>query len=267
MKQLAISLCVGFCAALAVAAALAAVVYLRLPVTQTELAGVAALFAFAGTVSMLSYAHMGRPKPKQKPNQILAMAISELEKPEFEYLTRFPPRKKSDDTASFIIDHQTDVEVLKYQKNLEAVPNIMLTFRKGTDKSMFNPLKVNAIFAALKGMPGFQHVLLADERDEYIGYIPGYWARTNLGGKGDEAKIVKYILDVLANPETNVILRDIHGLATTDQIGDGETVGTALNRLGGGIVRGLVVMHGLRHKKPVGILYWNDLYKIATLTA
>ncbi len=254
MKRIAVPLAIGLGAGALLAAAYIALPYAGIHLSDTLIVAIAAALAFSASIAVLAQGEINRPKPKPKPSEVLARPLAQLD---HAYVTAFPKRGGAD-SVRLQINPATDAEILKTFKNLDTA-DIMLLVKKGPDKAPYNPILIQNIVNGLKGKPGFQHVLLVDEREEYIGYIPGHYARSNFN---DIAKIQKYVIEVLDKPETSAILRDIYGLASADCISDEEKVSAAVDRLANGLVRGLVVTHGTRHRKAIGIVYWNDLIKI-----
>jgi hypothetical protein len=103
---------------------------------------------------------------------------------------------------------------------------------------------------------------MVNEHDEFVAYMPAAFARLFLHSDGAEAQIVKYIVNVLANPDASTILRDIRGLSKHDTIFDHNTVIEAQRKVTEDHLHGLVVFKDKRIRKPLGVIYEEDLVKL-----
>ncbi len=158
------------------------------------------------------------------------------------------------------------LDVVKHSSSYLDRP-VLVTIKKSKDTRVFNPIVLKQLFAALKPFPGFLHILLTNEHDEFVGYIPAWRARTDFTGTNAETKIREYIVDVLADPSTSTKLRDIGGLAMEDWISDGDTVAAAARKTSEGLLRGLVICKSGRKRKPYGVIFTEELYKLAAYGA
>ena len=161
------------------------------------------------------------------------------------------------------------MEILDVYRHPEtyADKSILVTLKKSSGKSVFNPVVLRQLFTALKTFAKFDHILLMNEHDELVGYIPALRARTDFIGNNGESAITKYIINVLAEPATSSILRDIGGLSTDEMISDNDTIARAVELTWDGLKRGLVICKGRRNRKPVSIIFKEDLYKLAAYGA
>ena len=90
--------------------------------------------------------------------------------------------------------------------------------------------------------------------------------RLRLLGEDAESLIRKYIVDVLADPKSSAALIDIGGLSKDETISDGERVADALKKAAEGFFRGFVVFKDKRNRKPVGVIYTEDLVRLSLRT-
>jgi hypothetical protein len=139
---------------------------------------------------------------------------------------------------------------------------VFLTIKK-SKKEVFNPVVLRSLFEAIKPFDKSEHVLLVNEHDEVVGYIP--WARASKEFVGDsaETKIRKYILDVLDDPGKSVELRKLDGMGAEDIISDTATIHEAARMTWfHDPLHGLVVYSGKRNRKPIGIINKNALLQL-----
>lgn len=129
---------------------------------------------------------------------------------------------------------------------------------RASSSSTFNPVELKKLFIALRDQLGFVHLLLLDKHDEFVGYIPGFYAKREFTGPGAEAQIAKYVVDVFADSANSANLRLIDGASRVDTISDNDKVSDAVERVTGGF-RTLVVLHDGLHRKPIGLVSFNGL--------
>lgn len=246
---------VGLGAGLLLAGAYVGAPYAGVSISPNTVMVFVAVVVFASTIMLLTHAALSRPEKKGprpwrrigdlKPEEYVPFPKKGLRpvlKPDTAVgewdLMRHPDRYKDDD--------------------------ILLTIKKAKGKAIHNPLVIQALFEKIKGFGGFMHILLVNEHDEYVGYIPAAYARWKMTGDDAESRITKYIVEVLADPERNSIeLREIGGLSIKETIPDSETVSSALQKLSEGLFRGFVIFKDMRNRKPVGVIYEEHLYRAA----
>lgn len=148
-----------------------------------------------------------------------------------------------------------NLEVVKHADNYKA-KDILVSLKAGSDR--FNPVELKRLFAALRDQPGFIHLLLVDKHEEFVGYIPGFYAKTVFTGPEAETKISKYVIDVFNDPNNSVELRGIDGAANVDVISDEASISDAISKMAGSFKK-LVVLHGGKHRKPIGLVNFGDL--------
>ncbi len=148
-----------------------------------------------------------------------------------------------------------ELEVVKRPANYTA-KDIIVSLKASSDR--FNPVELKRLFVALRDQPGFVHLLLLDKREEFVGYIPGFYAKSEFSGSQAEVRLARYVIDVFADPTNSVYLRDIGGAANVDVISDEAKISDAIEKMAGSF-RNLVVLHGGRHRKPVGLVNFGNL--------
>lgn len=209
----------------------------------------AAVAAFCASISLLTLTALTKTE-KKKP--VPLRKLSELDDGDYPH---FPKRG-----LRIVLKPDTVIEELDLVRRPETYreQDVMLVIKLAKGKTEFNPVIIKRLMLLLKDFQNFLHILLIDEHDEYVGYIPAFWARQQFVGSNGETQIVKYVIDVLKQPYgPSLALREIGGLSIEDTIFDYETVTTALARVSGGF-QGLVVCHrSLR--RPVGVLYKDSL--------
>ena len=261
MRKIAISAIVGIAAAAIVAGAYVGARYAGLAVSPELLMGVAATLAFGASMAGFTLMAMSKPAEKKKPTR--STPLSDLPAKEF-------VQALAEDKAVQIVMRPDSLaetlDIVKHPASYTDRP-VLVTIKKNKDTRVFNPIVLKQLFTALKPLSGFLHILLTNEHDEFVGYIPAVRARTEFTGANAESQIRKYIVDVLAEPSASVILREIGGLAMEDWISDDQTVADAAKRAWGGLVRGLVICKDRRKRKPYGVVFAEDLFKLAAYGA
>jgi len=130
---------------------------------------------------------------------------------------------------------------------------------KGSAKKPFATLTLEQLFLALKPF-NLLHVVLLNDKDEFVGYIPGKRALKEFGGEKPDEKITKFIVKVLANPADGGVLRDIGGITSADTINETETARDAEGKIWANEnVHGLIVH---RHLKPIGVISKVDVLRV-----
>lgn len=170
-------------------------------------------------------------------------------------ISKFPDSKGY---LSLSIRPDTKVDSLEVVKNPVnyTSKDIVVSLKASSDR--FNPVELKRLFAALRDQPGFVHMLLLDKREEFVGYIPGFYAKREFSGAQAETLMAKYVIDIFAEPDKSVYLRDIEGAANVDVISDEAKISDAIEKMAGSFRR-LVVLHGGKHRKPVGLVNFGDL--------
>jgi hypothetical protein len=231
------------------------------PISAMTMTLAAAVSAFGASVALLTLTAMTRAE-KKKP--AATTKLRDLPANAFEHFPVGGVRivVKPDTAVS-------DFGVVRHPGDYEG-RDVFVTIKKSSNRSVFNPIVLKQLFLALKDFPNFVHILLVNEHDEYIGYVPAAYARAFMVGDDAETQIARYITDVLADPGYSSVLREIGGfsmkkhigLAVKDCIADDALVSEALRKMTENHLRGLVVFKDLRNRKPVGVLYDEDLVRL-----
>jgi len=130
---------------------------------------------------------------------------------------------------------------------------------KGSSKKPFATMTLQQLFAMLKPY-NLEHVLLMNEKDEFIGYIPGKRAAKEFTGDKAMENIDKFIVKIFANPADCTILRDVGGATRDDTIAETETAMSAQAKLWTNEkIQGLVIH---RQLKPVGFISKVDVLRL-----
>jgi len=255
---------VGIGAGLLLAAAYYGAPYVGFQFTPASLTLAAAVAAFCASISLLTLTAL----PKAKKKKVAELLLRDLPVEAYEHFPTDGPRPVlKPDTVAKEIGAVRENDSQKY-----ADKNIFVTIKKG--KTVFNPSVLRQIFTGLKGYEKFVHVLLVNEHDEYIGYLPASYARSYMIGDHGETLIARYISDVLERPDV-LNLREINstvfdgftvkkcvGLTHHECISDDRPVSEAMKMMTENHVRGLVVYRGKSLRKPVGVLWDEDLVRL-----
>ena len=270
MRKIAISAIVGIAAAAIVAGAYLAARYAGLALSPELLMGVAATLAFGASTAGFTLMAMSKPAEKKKLTR--STPLSDLPAREF-------VQALCEDKAVQIVMRPDSLaetlDIVKHPLSYLDRP-VLVTIKKSKDTRVFNPIVLKQLFIALKPFRDFRHILLINEHDEFVGYIPAGRARGGLNdaddnesftGSNAETLISEYIVEVLRDPTVSTRLRKIGGLAMEDWISDDQTVADAAKRAWGGYVRGLVICKDRRKRKPYGVVFAEDLFKLAAYGA
>lgn len=270
MRKIALSAIVGIVAAAVVAGAYFGARYAGFAISPELLMAMAATLAFGASTAGFTLMAMSKPAEKKKITR--STPLSDLPAKEF-------VQALAEDKAVQIVMRADSLaetlDIVKHPASYMDRP-VLVTIKKTKDSKVFNPIVLKQLFTALRPFPEFRHILLTNEHDEFIGYIPAAAARGSIANPDDhesftgpngETQISKYIVDVLNDPASSTRLRDIGGLAMEDWISDGDSVADAAKRTWDGFVRGLVVCKDRRKRKPYGVIFAGDLYKLAAYGA
>jgi hypothetical protein len=256
MGRVAFSAVVGF----TVVVLLLAAPFFGLHLTPEFLTTLAAALSVGAAAAVLTRFALDRPKEKPRGSELLGKRLRDVK----DLVAAFP---KGSGAVQLSIRADTAIDELDVVKNPAkyATNEIIVTLKdsgKGSSPSaVFNPVTLRRLFVALKDQANFLHLILVDKHDEFVGYIPSFRAKSEFAGGNAEGQIVKYIIDVFADHTRSVNLHQIDGLSNTDVISDEAKLSEARTRMEGGFHR-LVVLHGGRHRKPVGLLHSEQLLAI-----
>jgi len=252
---------VGVGAGLVMSAAYLGAPYAGYSVSAATMTLAAAVSAFVASVALLTLTAMTRAE-KKKP--AATTRLRDLDIKAFEHFPTEGVRLtiKPDTTVN-------DFGVARHPEDYTG-RNVLVTIKKASGKSVFNPIELRKLFEKLKSFENFVHILLVNEHDEYIGYVPAAYARVFMVGDNAETQIARYIVDVLADPGSSIVLREIGnfnikkciGLSLRDCISDTALVSEALKAMTDNHLRGLVVFKDQRNRKPLGVIYDEDLVRL-----
>ncbi|MDE2183808.1 MAG: hypothetical protein KGJ78_12390 [Alphaproteobacteria bacterium] len=253
MEKAAISGAVGLGAGLLLWGAYVTAPYAGITISPTAIMVLAGGVAFGSSIALMTFVVLNRPEPRHpKPWR----RIADLSVADYLHFPRSGVR--------LVVKPDTmirELDICRHPTSY-ASKDVVLTIKKASGKAIFNPLLLAELFKNLSGFANFLHVLLVNEHDEFVGYIPAYYARTQMVGAQGEGKITKYIIDVLSDPPSkSVQLREIGGLSVYETISDKTLITDALKRLSEGLFRGFVVFPGHRNRKPIGVIFEDALVK------
>ena len=136
---------------------------------------------------------------------------------------------------------------------------VVVTLR-ASPKGDFSHQALLQLFAAV-GPYNLEHVILLDEKGDFLGYIPGKRAKKEFVGEKALANIEKFIIAVFKKPGENLgLLRELGGATRDDTIEQSDTSMNAQAKLwANDKVQGLIVH---QHLKPVGFISRMDVLRI-----
>ena len=253
MNRIAISTAIGVGGGLALAGAYFGAPYAGVHLTPTAVLVFAAAVAFGASIAVLTMTVLPKPEKKKAPS---TKRLRDLGDDDFAH---FPTRG-----LKLVVKPDSVIDEFDVVRNPSAYAkkDIVLTIKKSSGKAMFNPILLKRLFDALKGFENFLHIILVNEHDEYVGYMPAAYARWPLLVGDTETLIVKYIIDVLTNPHLSIVLREINGLSINDFVFGHELVSAAQRKMTDDHLRGLIVFKSERNRKPTGVLYEEDVVKL-----
>jgi len=230
--------------------------YFGVHLQATTLVAIAAILAFATSTATFALLAM------DKPSYGSARATLYLnEDPAAEYVFPF----KSESLSQIFLKPETPLAVAlarfgnTFDRPASETSKGFIVTLKSSRRMSFPTTTLQQLFLVLKSFK-VQHVLLLDDKDRFVAYIPGPRALKDFTGDGAADKITKYIAKVLDNPEDSDIVHEIGGTAQADTIKSSQDVGDARKELWKDeSVQGLVV---LRKLKPIGYISKMNVLKL-----
>jgi hypothetical protein len=230
--------------------------YVGIRVQPTTLVAIAAILAFATSTATFALLAMNRPAYGG------ARATLNLdEEPATEFIFPF----KSENLAQIFMKPETPLAVAlarfgnTFDRPASEMNKPIIVTLKASRRIPFPTTTLQQLFMVLKSFK-LQHVLLLDEKDRFVAYIPGARALKDFTGDGAADRITKYIAKVLENPDGSNIVHEIGGTAQTDTVKNSQDIGDARKELWKDeTVQGLVV---LRKLKPIGYISKMDVLKL-----
>jgi hypothetical protein len=248
MKRVLISAVIG----VAVGGALIAAPYFGVKIPQDLMMAVAAALTMGAAAAVLARTTLDAAAVKTGKEILGSTQIKKAAN----VISKFPDSKGCL-PLSIRPDTKVDqLEVVKHPDNYKSKD--ILVSLKASSSDQFNPVELKRLFTALREQPGFVHMLLLNKHEEFVGYIPGFYAKTAFTGPQAETLISKYVNDVFTDPNNSVELRGIDGAANVDVISDEASISDAIGKMAGSFKK-LVVLHGGKHRKPVGLVNFGDL--------
>lgn len=248
MNRVAISAAIG----VAVAGGAFAAPYFGAHIPLPMMMSAAAALSMGAAVAVITRSTLDKPAHQTLHADLGAVRLKKLPG----LIEKFPTEKG---TLQLSIRPDTRIDNLEVFKNPGQYTgkDIVVSLRASTS-STFNPVELKKLFKALKDQLGFVHLLLLDNHDEFVGYLPGFFAKREFTGPGAEAAIAKYVVGVFADPADSDGLRQVYGAAKVDTISDEAKISDAIERMAGGF-RILVVLAGGNHRRPIGLVNFNSL--------
>ena len=267
MRRVAIAAGVGVVAGLLVAGIYFGAPLAGFRIDVSVLVALAAILAFASSVAAFTLSALARPIGGR------AHASTRMtESPVWQFVTPF----KEPGAIALVVRPGIPVEhlLMRYQgifdKPAENAERKFLISIKKAKKGFepFNPVVLKALFEKLKPFTKSEHVLLLNEHDEFMGYIPWANAIKEFTGDNAETKIGKNIVEVLDDPAKSIRLRAVGGMATQDSISDTASIHDAAKKTWyDDPMHGLVVYHGDRNRKLVGVIARNSVLQLVSTGA
>jgi hypothetical protein len=257
------ALLVGVLVAVLLAAAYFAPPYLGVQVDPAKVLAVGVILTAGASLAALVYSISNRPAPVHGGR---ITTISPLnEDPVKRFIALFNDPDATTVTVTATPGMSTSEILSRHSETLKdpekcADKRIVFVIKAG--RKMFNPLDLKGVFEKLKAFDTFYHVLLLNEKEEFVGYIPAETAKKDFMGENGETKITKFIVDVLADPKKSETLRTMRGAAQDDTVDESIDIRAAAQKMWvNEKVQTLIVM---RRNKPIGVL---DKQAVLTLTA
>jgi len=251
MNRIAVAATVGVLAGVLLAGAYLYAPAAGISLSPTLIMVIAAATAFGSAVSVMLLS-FGKAAEKTGPAGIMTMQLKRAAS----LVEKFPGR---DGALDLTVRADQKVDQLEVVKNPDSYKAKDITVRlKGGGSGRFNPIDLVTLFKALNQQPGFIHLLLLDKNDEYIGYLPGFAAKREFTTGNAESTVAKYLIKVFDDDSQSAMLPLIDGAGKFDIISDEAKVSDVLAKMAGGFRR-LVVLKNGYHRRPVGLVNFNDL--------
>ena len=241
-------------AALGIAAAGAVMVapYAGVHITPAQMMMIAAALSVGAAVAVLTRTVADKAIGKSRKDLLLSSQLKEAG----QLIARFP---HGGDMLSLSIKPDTLIDRLEVVDNPgKCITRDIMVALKNSGSTKFNPVELKRLFMALKDQPGFIHLVLLDSHGEFVGYIPGFYAKREFTGPNAEVQIAKYVDDVFADDNNSVNLRQIEGAGKSDIISDEAKISEAIVKMAGGFRRLIVLRRGY-HRRPIGLVNFSDL--------
>jgi hypothetical protein len=255
MKKLLAAL-IGVCAGLLLGGAYAGALYAGIPVKPEWVMAGAAALAFAGAVSVFALVAMDPPTSR---TARAALVLNEDPAKEYIYYFRGPEtlqiHARPEMSAGEMLVRFGDA----FKEQPEKMTKAIVVTLKGSPKKPFATTTLQQLFAVLKPY-NLEHVLMMNEKDEFLGYVPGKRAAKEFAGDKAMENIDKFIVKVLTNPSDCGVVRELGGATHDDTIDERENAMNAQAKIWANEkIAGLIVHQRL---KPVGYIAKVDVLRI-----
>lgn len=251
MNRIAVSAAIGILAGGALAGAYVGAPYAGVQLSPSLIIVIAASVAFGSAICVAAL-NLGKAAEKAAAGGLMSMQLKRAAN----MVEKFPGR---DGALDLVIRADQKIDQLEVVKNPESYKAKDITVRlKGGGGSKFNPIDLVQLFASLKQQPGFIHLVLLDKSDEFIGYLPGFAAKREFTGPNAESIVTKYVIKVFEDDSNSANLPLIDGAGKFDTISDEAKISDVLAKMAGGFRR-LVVLKNGYHRRPMGLVNFNDL--------
>ncbi len=215
-----------------------------------------AAFVFAAAVALFALVAMDRPAFRS-----VRAALVLNEDPAKEYVFFF----RGSDVLQITARPEMSVgEILvrfgdTFKEPPEQMTKSIVVTIKGSTKKPFAWMTLHRLFLMLKPY-NVEHVLLMNEKDEFIGYIPGKRATKDFSGDKAMENIDKYVVQILVKPEGSAALRELGGATADDTVAETDNAFQAQAKLWANEKIPGLVLH--RKLKPVGFISKVDVLRI-----
>ena len=251
MNRIAVAATVGVLAGLLLAGAYLLAPRAGVMLTPSLVMVIAGATAFGSAVSVMLLS-LGKAAEKTGPSGLMTMQLKRAAG----MVEKFPGR---DGALDLTIRADQKIDQLEVVRHPDTYKGKDITVRlKGGGSGKFNPIDLVQLFRSLNEQTGFIHLLLLDKNDEFIGYLPGFAAKREFTSGNAESAVAKYLVKVFEDDSQSAMLPLIDGAGKFDVISDEAKVSDVLAKMAGGFRR-LVVLRNGYHRRPVGLVNFNDL--------
>jgi hypothetical protein len=255
MRKVAIAAGVGAAAGLLLTGLYAAYVFAGGTLSPQATAVIAAAIVLSCAVAMFALVVMDRPIYGT------TRTLKLNDEPAVEYIFPF----RGENIAQIAARPETPLAMMlarfgdAFKKTpAEMTKDITVTLKRST-KMPFATITLQQLFLTLKPFR-LEHVLLLDETDHFIGYIPGKRASKEFTGDNAADKITKYIVNVIEKPDDAAVVREIGGVPDADTVKDNDNVRYVEAMLWANeSINGFVVK---RKSKPFGYISKVDVLRL-----
>jgi hypothetical protein len=256
MRKRLIAALIGAGAGALVLGAYYALLRAGIQVRPELLVGGGAALVFAGAVAVFSLVAMDRPAFR---SGVTPLLLNEDPATQYVFFFKHPGAlqitAKPDASVGEMLVRFGDAFKAS---SAEMTKTVVLTL-KGGPKKPFATVTLQQLFGTLKPF-SLEHVILTNDKDELIGYIPGKRAAVEFTGDKAVAQIDKYLVQVLVDPEKCAVLRELGGVTRDDTIGADDDSLHAQAKIWANEKANGLILH--RHLKPVGFISKMDVLRL-----